>query len=57
VKPQFVHVLIDGRIVMSSGEELSHELEANGYDWGREKVGLPAGVGDEAAAPEPVGQH
>lgn len=57
VKPQFVHVLLDGRVVMSGGEELSHQLEANGYDWVREQVGLPAGVGDEASAPEPVAQH
>jgi Fe-S cluster assembly ATP-binding protein len=55
VKPQFVHVLLDGRIVMSGGEELSHQLEANGYDWVREQVGLPGGVGDEAA--EPVTEH
>jgi Fe-S cluster assembly ATP-binding protein len=47
VKPDFVHVLLDGRIVMSGGEELSRELEANGYDWVREQVGLPAGAGDE----------
>jgi Fe-S cluster assembly ATP-binding protein len=57
VKPQFVHVLLDGRVVMSGGEELSHQLEANGYDWVREQVGLPAGVGDEASAPEPVSSH
>ena len=57
VTPQFVHVLLDGRVVMSGGEELSHQLEANGYDWVREQVGVPAGVGDEAAAPEPVAQH
>src|SRR5829696_5613145 len=43
VKPQFVHVLLDGRIVMSGGEELSHQLEANGYEWVRDQVGLPAG--------------
>jgi len=55
VKPQFVHVLVDGRIVMSGGEELSHQLEANGYDWVREQVGLPAGAGDEVA--EPVAEH
>jgi Fe-S cluster assembly ATP-binding protein len=47
VKPDQVHVLLDGRIVMSGGEELSHQLEANGYDWVREQVGLPAGTGDE----------
>jgi Fe-S cluster assembly ATP-binding protein len=49
VKPQFVHVLLDGRVVMSGGEELSRQLEANGYDWVRDQVGLPAGVGDEAS--------
>ncbi len=32
VKPQFVHVLIDGRIVRSGGPELAEELEASGYD-------------------------
>ncbi|HET8571761.1 MAG TPA: Fe-S cluster assembly ATPase SufC [Candidatus Limnocylindria bacterium] len=57
VKPEFVHVMLDGRVVMSGGEELSHQLEANGYDWVREQVGAPAGVGDEAAEPEPVGPH
>ncbi|HET9878577.1 MAG TPA: Fe-S cluster assembly ATPase SufC [Candidatus Limnocylindria bacterium] len=57
VKPEFVHVLLDGRVVMSGGEELSRQLEANGYDWVREQVGLPEGVGDEASAPEPVAQH
>jgi Fe-S cluster assembly ATP-binding protein len=51
VTPGFVHVLLDGRLVMSGGEELSHQLEANGYDWVREQVGLPTGVGDEAAEP------
>jgi Fe-S cluster assembly ATP-binding protein len=55
VKPQFVHVLLDGRVVMSGGEELSHKLEANGYDWVREQVGLPSAVGDEVA--EPVAEH
>jgi len=36
IKPQFVHVLIDGRIVKSGGAELAHELEAQGYDWVRD---------------------
>lgn len=49
VKPSQVHVLMDGRIVMSGGEELSHQLEANGYDWVREQAGLPPGIGDEVA--------
>ena len=32
IRPQFVHVLIDGRIVRSGGPELAEELEASGYD-------------------------
>jgi Fe-S cluster assembly ATP-binding protein len=55
VTPQFVHVLMGGRIVMSGDKELSHQLEANGYDWVREQVGLDADVTDEA--PEPVAEH
>src|SRR5436309_14519942 len=32
VKPQFVHVLMDGRIVMEGGSELVERLEREGYD-------------------------
>ncbi len=32
IKPQFVHVLIDGRVVRSGGPELAEELEQTGYD-------------------------
>ena len=31
VKPDFVHVLADGRITRSGGAELAHELEREGY--------------------------
>ena len=30
--PDFVHVLVGGRIVKSGGKELAHELEARGYE-------------------------
>jgi len=33
IVPDFVHVLVDGRIVKSGGKELAVELEAKGYDW------------------------
>lgn len=33
IKPDYVHVLHDGRIVKSGGAELALELEAKGYDW------------------------
>lgn len=33
VTPDFVHVMLDGRISHSGGPELAQELEALGYDW------------------------
>ncbi len=36
ITPDFVHVLIDGRIVTSGGRELALELEAKGYEWLRD---------------------
>ena len=38
VRPDKVHVLVDGRIVRSGGPELALELEEKGYDWIREEV-------------------
>jgi Fe-S cluster assembly ATP-binding protein len=36
IKPQFVHVLINGQMVDSGGPELALQLEERGYDWLRE---------------------
>jgi Fe-S cluster assembly ATP-binding protein len=33
IVPDFVHVLVDGRIVRSGGKELALELEEKGYSW------------------------
>jgi Fe-S cluster assembly ATP-binding protein len=33
IVPDFVHVLVDGRIVRSGGKEMAHELEEKGYSW------------------------
>ncbi len=33
IVPDFVHVLVDGRIVRSGGKELALELEERGYSW------------------------
>jgi Fe-S cluster assembly ATP-binding protein len=38
VTPDFVHVLVDGRVVRSGGKELALELEERGYDQFQEKV-------------------
>jgi Fe-S cluster assembly ATP-binding protein len=32
IKPHFVHIMMDGRIVKEGGPELAHELEAKGYE-------------------------
>ncbi len=38
IRPDFVHVLADGRIVESGGPELALELEAHGYAWVRGRI-------------------
>jgi len=38
IVPDFVHVLIDGRIVKSGTKELAYELEEKGYDWIKEEL-------------------
>jgi len=37
IKPDYVHIMYDGRIVESGGSELALQLEEQGYDWIREK--------------------
>jgi Fe-S cluster assembly ATP-binding protein len=38
IKPDFVHVLSDGKIVKTGGPELALELEEKGYDWIKEEL-------------------
>jgi Fe-S cluster assembly ATP-binding protein len=40
IVPDFVHVLIDGRIVKSGGKELALELEEKGYGWLEQEVAV-----------------
>ena len=42
IKPDFVHVLVDGRIVRSGGPELALELEDKGYGWIENEAGQTA---------------
>jgi Fe-S cluster assembly ATP-binding protein len=55
ITPDFVHVMMDGRIVKSGGKELAHELEAKGYEGIRAELGIgaPAGDGRAGADEEP----
>jgi Fe-S cluster assembly ATP-binding protein len=51
IVPDFLHVLVDGRIVRSGGKELALELEEKGYAWLEKEppaptaAGRPQGVG------------
>ena len=49
IKPDHVHILLNGRIVMSSGPELALELEEKGYDWIKERFGQAVPASGTAA--------
>lgn len=42
IKPDIVHVLLNGRIVKTAGPELAEEIEAKGFDWIKEELGQQA---------------
>ncbi|NWL88149.1 MULTISPECIES: Fe-S cluster assembly ATPase SufC [unclassified Paenibacillus] len=48
IKPDFVHVMMQGTIVKSGGPELAERLEADGYEWIKEELGIT----EESAAPD-----
>lgn len=40
ITPDFVHVMMQGRVVKSGGAELAERLEAEGYDWIKKELGI-----------------
>jgi len=42
IVPDFVHVLVDGRIVRTGDKKLAFELEDKGYDWIIKEEAVPA---------------
>jgi Fe-S cluster assembly ATP-binding protein len=42
IKPDFVHIMSEGRVIESGGPELAHELEAKGYEGLRARMVEPA---------------
>jgi Fe-S cluster assembly ATP-binding protein len=42
IVPDFVHVLVDGKIVKSGGKDLALQLEERGYEWVREEIEVGA---------------
>ena len=39
IKPDYVHILLDGKVVVRGGAELAEELDEKGYEWVREQYG------------------
>ncbi len=48
IKPTVVHIMIDGKIVLSGGQELIEKIDKNGYTWVREELGIDFKESDEA---------
>jgi Fe-S cluster assembly ATP-binding protein len=42
IEPEHLHILMQGRVVMSGGPDLVKQLEEKGYDWVREQASQPA---------------
>lgn len=40
ITPDFVHIMMQGRVVKSGGPELAQRLEKEGYDWIKEELGI-----------------
>ena len=45
IVPDYVHVMVEGRIVMSGGKDLALQLEEKGYDWVKEGLGIEETAG------------
>ncbi|HKL61165.1 MAG TPA: ABC transporter ATP-binding protein, partial [Acholeplasma sp.] len=40
INPTYVHIMIDGKIVLTGGRELIEKIDANGYEWVKEELGI-----------------
>lgn len=40
IKPTHVHIMIDGRIVLTGGEDLIKKIDQNGYEWIKDELGI-----------------
>ncbi|NKB23623.1 MAG: Fe-S cluster assembly ATPase SufC [Kiritimatiellae bacterium] len=50
IKPDHLHILMDGKIVFTGGSETVKKLEEKGYDWVREEYGQEVLAGREEAS-------
>jgi Fe-S cluster assembly ATP-binding protein len=54
ITPDRIHVMMDGKIVLSGGPELAHELEQKGYEGLRKDLGLEESPADRGSSSEAV---
>ena len=40
IKPDYVHIMMNGKIVKSGGLELIEKVDRDGYDWLKEELGI-----------------
>ena len=40
IKPNYVHIMINGKIVLTGGPELISKIDRQGYDWVKEELGI-----------------
>src|SRR5690554_881749 len=40
IKPTHVHMMLNGRVVLTGGKELIEKIDANGYEWLKEELGI-----------------
>ncbi|MDD2214244.1 MAG: ABC transporter ATP-binding protein, partial [Oscillospiraceae bacterium] len=50
IVPDYVHVIMNGRVVRTGDKELAEKLERDGYEWLRQEAGLEAEPADAAPA-------
>lgn len=48
IQPDYVHIMINGRIVKTGGKELIEKIDQQGYDWVKEEFGIDIAMEEEA---------
>lgn len=52
IEPDFVHVMMQGKVVKNGGPELAKRLENEGYDWIKQELGIEFDEEDEETVEE-----
>lgn len=47
IKPDYVHIMINGKIVKTGGKELITKIDNEGYDWIKEELGIDVNAEEE----------